>query len=59
MTRLAMPVSVACERDSEAGRRRVDERHQGCRRAHFSVANTLYDRAREWDRSIPQNYICK
>ena len=35
-----MPASRVCERDLGAGGRRVDERHQGCRRAHFSVANT-------------------
>jgi len=40
MTRRATPVSVAFARDVGVGGRRVDERHQGWRRAHFSVAYT-------------------
>jgi len=46
MTRLAMPGSVACERDLGAGGRRVGRRHQACRRAHFSIANTPLERPR-------------
>ncbi len=43
MTRRATPVSVAFARDVEAGGRRVDERRQACRRAHFSMPNTWVD----------------
>ncbi len=51
-------VLVACERGSGAGGRRGGRRHQGCRRAHFSMPNTHYQGRGIRRRPTQQLLIC-